>query len=137
MSNQNAEEVDGVFQAIANWIQRYREAIGLRAELAICEPQHVAEIAKDIGLSSDQLRFAVEKGSRAADELPKLLRAIGVDPQRLSSTNPALMRSLESICITCDHKKQCQHNLSADTAAGHYQYYCPNAVSLKALFQGK
>ena len=137
MSNQNAEEVDSVFQAIANWIQRYREAIGLRAELAFCEAQHVAEIAKDIGLSSDQLRFAVEKGSRAADELPKLLRAIGLDPQRLSSTNPALMRSLESICITCDHKKQCQHNLSTDTAAGHYQYYCPNAVSLKALFQGK
>jgi hypothetical protein len=61
MSYQNAEEVDSVFQAIANWIQRYREAIGLRAELAICEPQHVAEIAKDIGLSSDQLRFAVER----------------------------------------------------------------------------
>ena len=34
MSYQNAEEVDSVFQAIANWIQRYREAIGLRAELA-------------------------------------------------------------------------------------------------------
>ena len=86
-------------------------------------------------MTPQELLFAVSKGPHAADELPKLLSALGVDPQKLSSADPALMRSLQRICITCGHKDQCQHNLAAGTAAGHYRYYCPNAVSLDALFQ--
>ena len=88
-----------------------------------------------MGMTPQELLFAVSKGPHAADELPKLLSALGVDPQKLSSADPALMRSLQRICITCGHKDQCQHNLAAGTAAGHYRYYCPNAVSLDALFQ--
>ena len=135
MSYQDPEPSNGhsIFQAIANWVKKYREAIGVRGELVNCAPEQVAEIARDIGVSTEELKFALEKGSHGSDELPRLLRAIGVDPQKLSSTEPALMRSLERICITCGHKEQCQHNLAAGTAVRHYQYYCPNAVGLNAF----
>jgi len=77
------------------------------------------------------------EGPHAADELPKLLRALGVDPQKLASDDPAIMRSLERICISCGHKNQCQHDLAAGTAASYYRDYCPNAMSLDALFHSK
>ena len=139
MSNHTQERrtVEPILNAIANWVKKYRQAVGLRGELANCGAEEVALIARDIGVSPEELRFAASKGPHAADELPKLLRALGVDPQKLASDDPAIMRSLERICISCGHKNQCQHDLAAGTAASHYRDYCPNAMSLDALFHSK
>jgi hypothetical protein len=124
-----------VFNAIAHWVNKYREAVSTRSEFKNCRPDEVATIARDVGLSPEELLYITKKGPHAADELARLLRALGVDPQKFRSTDPTLMRSLERVCVSCEHKDQCRHNLSAGTAAGHYQYYCPNAISLKALFK--
>lgn len=125
------------FDAVANWIKKYRQAIGLQNELANCTPEEVAAMAHDVGLSPGELRFLTAKGSHAADELPKLLRALGFDPQKLASKNPAVMHDLQRICVTCSHKKQCRHELARGTAAGNYIDYCPNAISIDALFSEK
>ena len=133
MINQSHEHRT-ILDAIANWVKRYREAIGLRNELSNCTPEQVALIARDMGLSPGELLFVAAKGPHATDELPKLLRALGVDPQKLASEDPATMRDLQRICVTCSHKGQCQHDLATSTAARHYRDYCPNAISLDALF---
>ncbi len=39
-----------VLDAIANWVKKYREAIGYDNELANCTPEQVALIARDMGL---------------------------------------------------------------------------------------
>jgi hypothetical protein len=124
-----------VFDAIANWIKTYRTAIGQQNELANCTPEVVASIARDIGVTPSELSFFTSKGPHAADELPRLLRALGVDPQKLTSEDSGTMRGLQRICITCGHKSQCQHDLARGTAASHYHDYCPNAISLEALFR--
>jgi uncharacterized protein YjiS (DUF1127 family) len=87
MSNHTDEHhtVETILDAIANWVKKYRNAVGLRGDLANCEPEEVALIARDIGVSPEELRFIASKGRHAADELPKLLRALGVDPQKLAS----------------------------------------------------
>ena len=138
MNNQteaNQQAGHSVFNAIAGWVNKYREAVSARAEFANCGADEVANIARDVGVSPEELLYITDKGQHAADELARLLRALGVDPQKLRSADPALMRSLERVCITCGHKDQCRHNLSAGTAAGHYQYYCPNAIPLEALLK--
>jgi hypothetical protein len=138
MSNHPHEHsVEPILDAIANWVRKYRQAVGLRGALANCGAEEVARIARDIGVSPDELVFIANKGPHAADELPKLLRALGVDPQKLASDDPVIMRSLQRICISCGHKNQCQHDLAAGTAASHYRDYCPNAMSLDALFHSK
>jgi len=139
MSNHTYEHrtVASVLDAIANWVKKYRQASGLRGELANCNAEEVALIARDIGVSPDELIFIANKGRNAADELPKLLRALGVDPQKLASDAPATMRSLQRICISCGSKGQCQHELAAGTAASRYRDYCPNAMSLDELFHSK
>ena len=139
MSNYTYEHrtVKPILDAIANWVKKYRHAIGLRAELAHCGAEEVALIARDIGVSPEELISVANKGPHAADELPKLLCALGVDPEKLRSDDPGLVRSLQRICISCGHKDRCQHDLAAGTAAEHYSEYCPNAMSLDALFHKK
>jgi len=135
--NDHSHEHHAVLDAIAAWIKKYREAVGTQNELANCTPEQVASIARDMGLSPGELRFMAAKGPHAADELPKLLRALGVDPQQLASKDPSKMRDLQRICVTCAHKGRCQHDLAAGTIAGHYHDYCPNAISIEALFASK
>ena len=137
MMKQQGHDHRGVLDAIAGWVKSYREAIGLRNEMANCTPEQVASIARDMGLTSGELLSITAKGPRAADELPRLLRALGVDPVKLASEGPGTMRDLQRICITCGHKGQCQHDLAKGTAASHYREYCPNAISLDALFHDK
>jgi len=141
MSNSNEVHehhgVGPILAAIANWVRQYRRAIGLRGELAECPPEEVARIARDIGVSPQELKFFVNKGPQAADELPKLLLALGVDPKKLASNEPDTMRDLQRLCITCGDKSQCRHDLAAGTAASHYRDYCPNAISIAALLQAK
>ncbi len=126
-----------VFDAIADWVKNYRQAVGLQNELAKCTAEEVALMARDIGLSAQELLSAAAKGPHAADELPKLLRAFGVDPQKLAADDPSTMHDLQRICIHCGHKGECRHDLAASTAASRFRDYCPNAMSLDALFQAK
>ena len=135
MMNQQGDNHRGVLDAIAAWVKNYRQAIGLRNEMANCTPEQVAAIARDMGLTSEELLSITAKGPHAADELPRLLRALGVDPDRLASHDPGTMRDLQRICVTCGHKGQCQHDLAKGTAASRYRDYCPNAISLDALFR--
>jgi len=136
MVNYNHEH-HGVFDAIASWVKKYREAVGLRNELANCTPEQVARIARDMGLSPGELLSVAAKGPHSADELARLLRALGIDPRKLASEDFAMMRDLQRICVTCSHKAQCRHELAAGTAASHYRDYCPNAISLDALFDAR
>jgi hypothetical protein len=129
--------IEPIFGAIANWVTRYRQAAGLRRELAKCGAEEVAAIARDFGLSTQELELIASKGPNAADELPKLLRALGVDPRKRRSDRKGTLRDLQRICITCGHKAQCKHELAAGTAANHYHDYCPNAVSIDELFRLK
>jgi transcriptional regulator with XRE-family HTH domain len=121
------------FKAIADWVKRYREAIGLRAELAKCDAEEVATLARDIGVSVQELNFVVNKGPHAADELAKLLQALGVDPQRLSQQDPVTMRNLERVCIACSAKDECRHAVATGAAAKSYRSFCPNALTLEEL----
>lgn len=136
MTDQNRDH-HAVFDTIAKWVKDYREAIGQRHELANATPEVVASIARDIGVSPEELSFFTAKGQHAADELPKLLRALGVDPEKLASGDPVRMRDLQRMCLTCGHKGQCRHDLASGNAASHYKEYCPNAVSLEALLNSK
>ena len=134
MMNQQGHDHRGILDAIATWVRNYREAIGLRNEMANCTPEEVAAIARDMCLTSEELLSVTAKGPQAANELPRLLRVLGVDPDKLASQDPGMMRGLQRICITCGHKGQCRHDLAKGTAASHYRDYCPNAISLDALF---
>jgi transcriptional regulator with XRE-family HTH domain len=129
--------VESILDAIADWVKRYRYASGLRAELRHCGTDEVARVARELGISPGELVDLASRGSAAADLLPKLLRALGVDPAVLARQDPLAMRDLQRLCITCGEKRRCEHELAAGTAAQHYRSYCPNAFTLDALFKAE
>ncbi len=129
--------LDMVLNAIANWVKKYRHATGLRDELARCGADEVARAAHDLGVSPRELVQLASKGPGAADLLLKMLSALGVDPKALSFDDPATMRDLQRLCISCSHKGECSHQLAAGTAGQNYHDFCPNAFTLDALRKAK
>jgi hypothetical protein len=127
--------LEPILNAIAGWVKRYRYAAGLRNEWAHCGPEEVANTARELGVSSDELYRLARKGPHAADLLQRMLIALGADPKVLAVQDPMAMRDLQRLCIMCDHKKQCRHELAAGTAAKNYHDFCPNAFTLDALFK--
>jgi hypothetical protein len=122
-----------ILDAIANWVKKHRDAAGPCDELAHWEPAEIARTARDLGVSPVELIRMAERGPHAADRLPRMLRDIGVDPLTLSRDDPAIMRDMQRLCSACSHKRRCERELSAGTAANHFRNFCPNAMSLEAL----
>ena len=76
MNNQteaNQQAGLSVFNAIAGWVNKYREAVSARAEFANCGADEVANIARDVGVSPEELLYITDKGQHAADELAETL----------------------------------------------------------------
>jgi hypothetical protein len=92
-------------------------------------------IASDLRISPGELDALVDQGPHAADELPKLLKALGIDEADLARTEPMVLRDMERVCALCHHKRQCDRELAAGTSAEHYQGYCPNAPTIHDLGQ--
>ena len=127
--------LDMVLNSIADWVNNYRNAAG--SGLGSCDRDEVARIASDIGISPDELRALSSKGPGAADQVQKMLLALGVDPKVLANNDPLVMRDLQRLCSTCADKGRCSHELADGTAAAHFHEFCPNAFTLDALFAGK
>ena len=102
MSNYTYEHrtVKPILDAIANWVNKYRHAIGMEGDLARCGAEEVALVARDIGVSPGELIFIANKGPHAADELPKLLSALGVDPQSLTLLQSEVCNAFALAAVT-------------------------------------
>jgi Family of unknown function (DUF6455) len=129
--------VEVVLNAIADWVNKYRNTAGAHAGFGYCGPNEVMQIAKDLGVPVSELREIVRKGPGAADLVQRMLVALKVDAAVLEKASPAVMRDLQRLCVTCGSKKQCEHELANGTAADHFHEFCPNAFTLDALFKHK
>jgi len=128
--------LEHVVDAIVDWVNKYR----LRFDdggLGQCGADDVKLIAKDLGLSTGELEDIAARGPGAADQLRRMLQALGVDPDVFADRDPATMRDLQRLCAACTHKNRCRHELAHGTAVAHFHEYCPNAYTLGALFEQK
>jgi len=130
---QNVPKVEYILNAIANWVNRYRDRFGIGDDLGRCAPDEVMRIARDLGASPVELREFVRKGPGSADLLQKMLIALKVNPDSLTSNELGVMRDLQRLCTMCVNKKRCAHELADGTAAEHFHEFCPNALTLDAL----
>ena len=72
-------------------------------------------------------------GPLASEELPLLLKALGIDQAKLGRAQPLVLRDMERVCALCAHKSECDRDLVAGRVAERYEGYCPNAPALKEL----
>jgi hypothetical protein len=118
-----------VISTFADWLKHRREMREMR-ELDRVE---FDRIATDLRVSPIDLEDLVRQGPHSADELPKMLRELGISEADLAKTQPMLLRDMERVCALCGQKRQCDHDLIAGTAAEHFADYCPNAPTISEL----
>ncbi|MGQ0682487.1 DUF6455 family protein [Bradyrhizobium sp.] len=121
--------VEFVIGKFVDWLKHRREL----SEIRRMNRADFDTIAQDLRVSPDDLQRLVEAGPHSADEMPKMLEALGIDLEDLARTKPLLVRDMERVCGLCRDKAQCHSDLAAGTAAEHYKEYCPNAPTIEAL----
>ena len=132
MTTQNTyPTVEYLIDKFGDWLHHRREL----SEIRQMDRADFNRIAGDLRVSPADLDQLVHQGPHAADELPKLLKALGIDRTRLAQTEPLLLRDMERVCSLCSQKRQCDRDLAAGTSAEHYNGYCLNASSIDGLGQ--
>ena len=131
----DANHPDTRLGAVADWVNRYRRRIANRNVFRGCSADEVQQVAKELGLTAAELRGIARKDEGAADNLQRMLLALDVDPDKLEKTNPAVMRDLQRLCVSCAHKSRCQREVASGGADAHFHEYCPNAFTLDALLK--
>jgi uncharacterized protein YjiS (DUF1127 family) len=121
--------VEFLIDAFASWLKHRRELNELRQ----MDRGEFDRIADDLRVTPDDLEELVRQGTHAADELPEMLKALGIDEAALARAEPLVLRDMERVCAMCQQKRQCDRDLAAGTAAAHYEDYCLNASTIDQL----
>jgi len=118
-----------LIDTFADWLKHRREL----SELRQMDRADFDRIADDLLVSPGELDQLVRHGPHAADELPVMLKALGIDARELARAEPMLLRDMERVCAMCKQKARCDRDLIAGTAAEHYESYCLNAPTIDRL----
>jgi hypothetical protein len=129
MQERSHSVVERLTHTFGDWLKHRRELNEMR-QLNTSEFEC---IAVDLRVSPSDLNELVRRGPHAADELPKLLNAIGIDVNDLARVEPRVLHDMERVCALCEHKRECGRDLAAGTSAEHYQGYCLNAPTIEQL----
>jgi transcriptional regulator with XRE-family HTH domain len=121
--------VEFLIGAFTDWLAHRRELNEMRQ----MDRADFDRIAGELRLSPGELDTLVRQGPHSADELPKLLKALGIDETGLARIEPMVLRDMERVCALCRHKPECDRDLAAGTSAEHYEGYCLNAATIDGL----
>ena len=116
-----------------SWLNHRREL----SEIRRMDTADFNRIASDLRVAPGVLDILVRQGPHAADELPKLLKSLGIDEADLARSQPLVLRDMERVCAMCVSKRRCDRDLAAGTSAGHYEGYCLNAPTIESLGQSE
>ncbi len=121
--------VDRVIEVFGDWLKHRREV----TEMCQFDGAEFGRIAHDLGITSADLDELVRQGPHKIEELPYLLKTLGIDEHALARAQPLVMRDMERVCALCRHKGECDHDIADGTLAQHYEAYCGNAATIDAL----
>jgi hypothetical protein len=125
--------VDKVIDIFGDWLKHRREI----REMRELDAGEFARIAHELCVTPGDLDTFVRQGPQATSELPKLLKALGIDEKTLARSQPLVLRDMERVCASCVRKAQCDQDLDAGTSDQHYETYCLNASTIESLDQNR
>jgi hypothetical protein len=118
---------------LADWWRNWRNRCEAVSDFDCCGADEVERVARDVGVSSAELRTMAGKWPGAADLLRQRMAHLDLDSSEVTQTQPFIMRDLQRSCTLCQSKRQCMRDLGRDPDNPAWQDYCPNAMTLKAL----
>jgi hypothetical protein len=122
-----------LIKAVSQWWRGLARRSSARFELKCCGEEEVERMAKDIGLSSSELRRLASLGPDSADLLLRRMAALDLDRNEVSQTEPRTFQDLQRVCTMCKHHRRCRGDLARDADDPAWHDYCPNASTLMAL----
>jgi hypothetical protein len=124
---------NSVIAAFREWVRNRKLIRQCRQRLDACDKNEIARIARDVGLSSSDLREMAALGPDAAQQLLDRMAVLHLDADALAKSEPSTMRDLQRLCSSCVSKKRCQRDLLLTPDDPMWRHYCPNAGTLDAL----
>lgn len=124
------------YPTVEFWIDKFVDWIKHRRELSEVRQMNRTDfdlIARDLRVSPDELDRLVAAGAHSADEMPEMLKALGIEVADLARVDPLMVRDMQRVCSLCRDKAHCHGELAGGTAAQHYREFCPNAPTIDAL----
>lgn len=122
-----------LFGAIGAWWRDYLARSQMAAELGQFSAAEMDRMAHDVGVSTADLYELAQHASGSADEMPRMMVALDLDPEAIARAEPEAYRDMQRLCSLCESKGRCDHDLAAGTAEVNYQHYCLNAATLQAF----
>ena len=129
VQNQQVSMVAKLTGIFGDWLQ-YRRSI---REIESRDSSAFKRVAEELGITSRDLETMILRGPHAADELPKMLEALGISADAISRVQPLVYHDMERVCALCVDKGRCNRDLASGTSAKHYEDYCCNATTIDAL----
>jgi len=119
--------------AFREWVRQRKLIRQCRQRLDTCDKSEIARIARDVGLSSDDLRHMADLGPDAAKLLLDRMAVLHLDADALAKNDPTTTRDMQRLCSSCVSKKRCQRDLLLTPDDPLWRQYCPNAGTLGEL----
>ena len=131
MSQPEDREPAGAAASTAHHLlARLREWWRRHSELETMDPEELARVARDLGMTGGELKDLAARGPDAAHLLDERMRVLGLTRADVERVVHGLMRDMERTCACCDEKGVCEKDLAARPDDTAWEGYCPNAVAL-------
>src|SRR6266576_7248882 len=108
MQKQSASQLVELLRRLVDAVRRLSRRRASVNEIACLERRELAGIARDLGISPDELRVLAAKDKSAADLLLRRIATLRLDPAQVDT---AVMRDLQRCCSKCKDKVRCGHEL--------------------------
>ena len=122
-----------IVEGIAERWRRHRDATAGLREINSLDPELASEIAAEAGLSIEDLRDVIARGSGADGLMHRMMAAYGIHEKQLEAEAPGSMRDLAILCSRCQAKGRCANELEAGTARENAHLFCPNADTFETF----
>ena len=119
-----------MFQTLKKAFSQFASSI-LPSELDALDPEQLRDLARDVGVSVDDLYRLEVQAPGSAELLSVRLAREGIEPAVLQARWPSVWKDLQRVCALCNHKEVCRHELAEQTAGTGWQQYCPNADTIE------
>ncbi len=126
--------LEPIIKSIAEWVRFCRIALGARNERAVASPEEVSRIASELCVRPPELAKAITGWPQEAALLPRMLAALGIDPDAPALNEADVIEELQRVCVCCAQKAECARDLAHGTAVDNFYGYCPNARALDTIY---
>ena len=122
----------GIVSRARSWWQEHRTDADFDALSAMSEAD-LDSLARDCGVTAEQLLGLTRRGPNAAEEMHVLMRALKLDEAAMRRSHPALLREMAVTCSLCAAKTQCRHDLAHSDERDDCPPYCGNTEAFDEL----